>query len=170
MTDGPRRPPFTPSSDRPFRGGKGPGGGRRDDNRPGGDAPRDGSFRDNNSSYRDRGAPRGGDGRGGDSRDHTPSRGGGDLRENAGNRGGASYYDRPRPSNYGPSSGGPPRRDRPANNPQTTARRSVHYQVVAMDDEEWGDTLEQRLNVLGHDGWRLVAIDEGRHYVFMHVD
>jgi len=167
MTDGPRRPPFTPSGDRPFRGGKGPGSGRRDDNRPSGDAPREGSFRDNNnSSYRDRGAPRGGD-----AREHTPTRGGGDLRENTGNRGGASYYDRPRPSNYGPSSGGPPRRDRPApSNPQTTARRSVHYQVVAMDDEEWGDTLEQRLNVLGHDGWRLVAIDEGRHYVFMHVD
>jgi len=167
MTDGPRRPPFTPSGDRPFRGGKGPGSGRRDDNRQGGDTPRDGSFRDN-SSYRDRGAPRSGDQRG-DSRDHTPSRGGGDLRENTGGRSGSSYYDRPRQSPYG-AGGGAPRRDRPANSPQTSTRRSVHYQVVAMDDEEWGDTLEQRLNVLGHDGWRLVAIDEGRHYVFMHVD
>jgi hypothetical protein len=58
------------------------------------------------------------------------------------------------------------REQRPAN-PQTLHRRTVHYQVVTMDDEEWGDALEQRLNTLGHDGWRLVAIDEGRQYVFV---
>jgi hypothetical protein len=49
-------------------------------------------------------------------------------------------------------------------------RRTVHYQVVTMDDEEWGDALEHRLNSLGHEGWRLVAIDEGRQYVFVQTD
>ncbi len=61
------------------------------------------------------------------------------------------------------------REQRPAN-PQTVQRRTVHYQVVTMDDEEWGDALENRLNSLGHDGWRLVAIDEGRQYVFIQAD
>lgn len=61
------------------------------------------------------------------------------------------------------------REQRPAN-PQTIQRRTVHYQVVTMDDEEWGDALENRLNSLGHDGWRLVAIDEGRQYVFIQAD
>jgi len=41
---------------------------------------------------------------------------------------------------------------------------------VMMDEEEWGDTLENRLNTLGRDGWRLVAIDDGRQYVFMQAD
>lgn len=59
------------------------------------------------------------------------------------------------------------RRDQRPASPQTMQRRTVHYQVVTMDDEEWGDTLENRLNSLGHDGWRLVAIDEGRQYVFV---
>ena len=54
--------------------------------------------------------------------------------------------------------------------PQATPRRTVHYQVVMMDEEEWGDTLENRLNTLGRDGWRLVAIDDGRQYVFMQAD
>jgi hypothetical protein len=62
------------------------------------------------------------------------------------------------------------RRDQRSANPQTIQRRTVHYQVVTMDDEEWGDTLENRLNSLGHDGWRLVAIDEGRQYVFVQMD
>lgn len=62
------------------------------------------------------------------------------------------------------------RRDgRPAS-PQSIQRRTVHYQVVTMDDEEWGDALEHRLNSLGHEGWRLVAIDEGRQYVFVQAD
>lgn len=59
------------------------------------------------------------------------------------------------------------RRDQRPASPQALQRRTVHYQVVTMDDEEWGDTLENRLNSLGHDGWRLVAIDEGRQYVFV---
>jgi hypothetical protein len=63
-----------------------------------------------------------------------------------------------------------PRRDQRPANPQTLHRRTVHYQVVTMDDEEWGDALEQRLNTLGHDGWRLVAIDEGRQYVFVQAE
>lgn len=63
-----------------------------------------------------------------------------------------------------------PRREPRQANPQTLQRRTVHYQVVTMDDEEWGDALEHRLNTLGHDGWRLVAIDEGRQYVFVQSD
>lgn len=62
------------------------------------------------------------------------------------------------------------RRETRPSNPQTIQRRTIHYQVVTMDDEEWGDTLENRLNSLGHDGWRLVAIDEGRQYVFVQSD
>lgn len=62
------------------------------------------------------------------------------------------------------------RREQRSSNPQGGQRRTVHYQVVTMDDEEWGDTLEHRLNALGHDGWRLVAIDEGRQYVFVQTD
>ena len=62
------------------------------------------------------------------------------------------------------------RREHRSSNPQTIQRRTVHYQVVTMDDEEWGDTLEHRLNSLGHEGWRLVAIDEGRQYVFVQTD
>jgi hypothetical protein len=62
------------------------------------------------------------------------------------------------------------RREQRSANPQTSQRRAVHYQVVTMDDDEWGDTLEHRLNSLGHEGWRLVAIDEGRQYVFVQTD
>jgi hypothetical protein len=63
-----------------------------------------------------------------------------------------------------------PRREVRPQNPQSAQRRTIHYQVVIMDDEEWGDALENRLNSLGHDGWRLVAIDEGRQYVFVQPD
>lgn len=63
-----------------------------------------------------------------------------------------------------------PRREQRPANPQANQRRTIHYQVVTMEDEEWGDTLENRLNSLGHDGWRLVAIDEGRQYVFVQSD
>jgi len=63
-----------------------------------------------------------------------------------------------------------PRREQRPANPQSQPRRTIHYQVVMMDDEEWGDTLEQRLNTLGREGWRLVAIDEGRQYVFVQAD
>lgn len=62
------------------------------------------------------------------------------------------------------------RREGRSPNPQTITRRTVHYQVVMMDEEEWGDALENRLNALGHEGWRLVAIDDGRQYVFMQTD
>lgn len=62
------------------------------------------------------------------------------------------------------------RREARPTSPQTTPRRTVHYQVVMMDEEEYGDTLESRLNTLGRDGWRLVAIDDGRQYVFMQAD
>ena len=86
-------------------------------------------------------------------------------REGSGNeRGGhrdGGYTDR------GPRFG---RREQRSSNPQTIQRRAVHYQVVTMDDDEWGDALENRLNSLGHDGWRLVAIDEGRQYVFVQMD
>jgi hypothetical protein len=46
----------------------------------------------------------------------------------------------------------------------------VHYQVVTMGEEDTGEELERRLNTLGRDGWRLVAIDTGRQYVFMTVE
>ena len=72
-----------------------------------------------------------------------------------------SFHDR------GPRFG---RREQRPSHPQGGQRRAVHYQVVTMDDEEWGDALENRLNSLGHDGWRLVAIDEGRQYVFVQTD
>ncbi len=79
-----------------------------------------------------------------------------------GNREGGFYNRGPRP--------GSDRRDARPANPQTVQRRTVHYQVVTMDEEEWGDALENRLNALGRDGWRLVAIDAGRQYVFTQGD
>lgn len=85
----------------------------------------------------------------------------------------SNRVDDTRRDSYGPRDGGGPRfarRDpRPAN-PQSTSHRPVHYQVVTMDEEEWGDSLENRLNTLGHEGWRLIAIDEGRQYVFVQND
>lgn len=77
-----------------------------------------------------------------------------------------------RDGNFHGGSGGPRfgRREQRPSNPQGGNRRTVHYQVVTMEDEEWGDALENRLNTLGHDGWRLVAIDEGRQYVFVQTD
>ncbi len=79
-----------------------------------------------------------------------------------GNREGGFYNRGPRP--------GSDRRDARPANPQTVQWRTVHYQVVTMDEEEWGDALENRLNALGRDGWRLVAIDAGRQYVFTQGD
>jgi hypothetical protein len=48
--------------------------------------------------------------------------------------------------------------------------RKVRYQVVTMGEEDTGDELQRRLNTLGREGWRLVAIDESRQYVFMAFD
>lgn len=85
----------------------------------------------------------------------------GNERGSSGNNRDGGYADR------GPRFG---RREHRSSNPQMIQRRTVHYQVVTMDEEEWGDTLEHRLNSLGHEGWRLVAIDEGRQYVFVQTD
>ncbi len=52
----------------------------------------------------------------------------------------------------------------------TPPTRMVRYQVVTMGEEDTGNDLESRLNVLGRTGWRLVAIDEGRQYVFMTLE
>jgi hypothetical protein len=95
---------------------------------------------------------------------------------------GGQRGDESRREGYGPERGGDRdggyadrgprfgRREQRPFNPQTIQRRAVHYQVVTMDDDEWGDALENRLNSLGHEGWRLVAIDEGRQYVFVQTD
>jgi hypothetical protein len=98
---------------------------------------------------------------GGNRRDEGPRNTYGNSRDNNGSRDGGS---RDRGSFNG-------RRDgRPANPQSPPQRAVVHYQVVMMDEEEWGDTLENRLNALGREGWRLVAIDDGRQYVFMQAD
>ena len=80
-----------------------------------------------------------------------------------------------RPEGGAPPAGNPPRftnnrqGPRPGVNGNTRIieKPVLHYQVVMMDPEEYGDALEQRLNALGHEGWRLVAIDDGRQYVFI---
>ncbi len=166
MVDGPRgRQPFTPGNERPTRtrnnsgGNKGSTGGRRDGQGGNGptQGPRDGNFYDRTNS-----------GAGGPREGGFQDRGPGGYRDRgagAGSTGGAregGFYDRGQRTNRREGS-------RPAN-PQVIQHRAVHYQVVTMDDEEWGDTLEHRLNSLGHDGWRLVAIDEGRQYVFMQTE
>ncbi len=143
MSDGPRnKPPFTPRDDRQGHGREF-GGKRRDEgSRTGAGNTRDGGF----GNRGDRGNAReGGFGERGNARE-------GGFRERGAFTG---------------------RRDGRVTNsasPQATPRRTVHYQVVMMDEEEWGDTLENRLNTLGRDGWRLVAIDDGRQYVFMQAD
>jgi len=168
MVDGPRgRQPFTPGSERPTRtrnnnnnsgSGKGSTGGRRDGQGGNGptQGPRDGNFYDRNTSGS--GAREGG----------YQERGAGGYRDRgAGGTGGAregGFYDR------GPRTTTTRREGGRAANPQIVQHRAVHYQVVSMDDEEWGETLENRLNALGRDGWRLVAIDEGRQYVFMQTE
>lgn len=104
-------------------------------------------------------------------RNRSPFSGSGERagRGGSGNRGG-NRRDEGRHDSYGDRSPRYPRREQRTPNGNTTTRRVVHYQVVMMDEEEWGDALENRLNSLGHDGWRLVAIDEGRQYVFMQAD
>ena len=167
MVDGPRgRGPFQPGGDRPTRGSgpstRGTGGNRRDsaggntNSSPGG------------TDHRGHG-PGGGDhrgnGPGSDQRGNGPSQGRGQQ---------GTFYDRGRrEGGAGDNRQARPGGDRFVNrgaNPQTIQHRAVHYQVVTMDDDEWGDTLEHRLNALGRDGWRLVAIDDGRQYVFMQAD
>jgi len=143
MSDGPRnKPPFTPRDDRQGHGREF-GGKRRDEgSRTGAGNTRDGGF--------------------GNRGDRGNAREGG-----FGERGNA------REGGFGERGAFTGRRDGRVTNsasPQATPRRTVHYQVVMMDEEEWGDTLENRLNTLGRDGWRLVAIDDGRQYVFMQAD
>jgi len=141
MSDGPRnRPPFTPSGQRSGRG-RDSGGNRRDE----GSRSNAGNTRD--GGLGDRGNTRdGGLGDRGNTRDGGRD---GGFRERGAFNG---------------------RRDGRSASPQVTPHHTVHYQVVMMDEEEWGDTLENRLNTLGRDGWRLVAIDDGRQYVFMQAD
>ena len=165
MSDGPRnKPPFTPRDDRQGHGREF-GGKRRDEgSRTGAGNTRDGGFgnRGERGNAREGGFGERGNTRDGGFGDRGNTRDGG-----FGDRGNA------REGGFRERGAFTGRRDGRVTNsasPQATPRRTVHYQVVMMDEEEWGDTLENRLNTLGRDGWRLVAIDDGRQYVFMQAD